>query len=160
MKVCILRRSAVAERLSTKAVSDGFFTIGFLPALRRLFKSLIFLILSRSAIQPWALRRIVEMGFKKALIYSVMYHKNLLSRQLLLSIPPFKKYLVSHDLRRSFPERRSIAGRFKGELFFDSNFLCGRRASVFVFGWCMFNKLFQLAGLMLYENLNDWGTWL
>lgn len=44
MKVCILRRSAVAERLSTKAVSDGFFTIGFLPFLRRLFNSLIFLI--------------------------------------------------------------------------------------------------------------------
>jgi hypothetical protein len=65
MKVCILRRSAVAERLSTKAVSDGFFTIGFLPALRRLFNSLIFLILSRSATQPWALRRIFEMGYKK-----------------------------------------------------------------------------------------------
>jgi hypothetical protein len=24
----------------------------------------------------------------------------------------------------------------------------------------MFNKLSQLDGLMLYENLKDWGTWL
>jgi hypothetical protein len=94
------------------------------------------------------------------LVYSVIYHKNLLSRQLLLSIPPFKKYLVSHDLRRSFPERRSIAGCFKGEWFFDSNFLCGRRATVFVFERCMFNKLSRLIGLVLCKNLNDWGTWL
>jgi len=103
---------------------------------------------------------ILQESSKKALVYSVIYHKNLLSLQPLLSIPPFKKYLVSRDLRRSFPERRSVAGCFKGELFFDSNFLCGRRATVFVFGWCMFNKLSQLAGDVLYENLNDWGTWL
>jgi hypothetical protein len=103
---------------------------------------------------------ILQESSKKALAYSVIYHKNLLSLQLLLSIPPFKKYLASHDLRRSFPERRSVAGCFKGELFFDSNFLCGRRATVFVFGWCMFNKLSPRAGLVLYENLNGWGTWL
>jgi hypothetical protein len=49
-KVGILRRSAGAERLLTKAVSDaGLPTTGFLPSLRSLFNSLsspIFLLLS------------------------------------------------------------------------------------------------------------------
>ncbi len=44
IKVCIFRRSSRLERLSTKAVSDGLFTIGFLPSFRLLFNSLIFLI--------------------------------------------------------------------------------------------------------------------
>jgi hypothetical protein len=65
--------------------------------------------------------------------------------------------LVSHDLRRSFPERRSVAERVKDPLFFGSDFLCGRRATVFVLGWSMFNKPSPLAGLS-YGNLNDQET--
>jgi hypothetical protein len=44
IKVCISRRSSRPERLSTKAVSDGLFTIGFWPSLRLLLNALIFLI--------------------------------------------------------------------------------------------------------------------
>ena len=61
--------------------------------------------------------------FNYGLSHIVMFHKYLLSFQFLLSTPPFMKYLALYDVRRSFPDLRSIEERLESLVSFPTSLL-------------------------------------